>query len=261
MFTLIASVIALAMVIAVLSPAEAGSGSPIQTITGKLSPEKRSKKKAHNARMYFELLTGPNSSDPDTPEQPPAASRIQINLPKNVKINTKAVPHCDVSADKLDNTTSEQALNLCGEKSRVSVGGDKIPDNAEHSSGTSAWVTVDLPGEGLTLGAPIRVVALNGNRKNQIFLHARSDTFNITTVLVGEIDKGPKGYGQQLDFSIPPLAAGALSRLTVTLKNKGYVKASCRSKSERWQVKSAYSDHAPSSDSYRSSCKRKRRHH
>ena len=63
-------------------------------------------------------------------------------------------------------------------------------------------------------------------------------------MLVGKLKKGPKGYGNQLDVTIPPLLAGAISRFTTTVKNGKYVQARCKTKNEKWQATTMYNNHA-----------------
>ncbi|KAA0272694.1 MAG: hypothetical protein EDQ89_07185, partial [Acidobacteria bacterium] len=116
---LIAAVVAIVSALALSSVAQA---DPIQSITGKLTPEKRSKKKYKPAKIYVEILTGPNTTDPISPEQPPSAYNTKVNFPKNAKFNTKAVAKCKATEAQLQNTTTEQAKSLCGTKSIVSKG-------------------------------------------------------------------------------------------------------------------------------------------
>ena len=63
-------------------------------------------------------------------------------------------------------------------------------------------------------------------------------------MLVGKLKKGPKGYGDQLDVTIPPLLAGAISRFTTTVKSGKYVQARCKSKYQKWQAITKYKNHA-----------------
>lgn len=255
---LIAAVVAIVSALALSSVAQA---DPIQSITGKLTPEKRSKKKYKPAKIYVEILTGPNTTDPISPEQPPSAYNTKVNFPKNAKFNTKAVAKCKATEAQLQNTTTEQAKSLCGTKSIVSKG-STVPTGPEHTTGTSAWVTVDLPGPGTTLGVPVVVTAFNGSQKDTLFLHSRADSVNNTSVLVGKLKTGkkaPKGYGAQLDVTIPPLLAGAISRFTTTVKAKKYVQARCKAKNEKWQATTKYHNHSTTTDDYATQCKQKRK--
>ncbi len=207
----------------------------IQTITAKLTPEKRSKKTFKPATIFVEILTGPNATDPINPEQPPSAFNTKVNFPPNAKFDGKAVPRCAATEAEIQNTTTAQAIDLCGSKSVVSKG-SVIPEGPEATTGTSAWVTVDLPGTGTTLGVPVQVTAFNGTKAKTLYLHSRADSVNNTSVLVGKLKDGPPGFGDQLDVTIPPLLAGAITRFTTTVKSGKYVQARCKSKNEKWQA-------------------------
>ena len=249
---------AVAAIVAALALPSIGQADDIQSITANLTPAKRSKKKFKPAQIYVEILTKPLGSGPN-PEQPPSAFNTKVNFPKNAKFDPKAVPRCKGSEAKLQNTTTKQAKKICGNKSIVSKG-SVTPTGPEHTTGTSAWVTVDLPGSNTTLPVPVVVTAFNGTKKNTLFLHSRADSVNNTSVLVGKLKTGkkaPKGYGSQLDVTIPPLLAGAISRFTTTVKAGKYVQARCKTKNEKWQAITKYDNHAQTTDDYVSKCKQK----
>ncbi|HEU4803018.1 MAG TPA: hypothetical protein VFS73_07570 [Solirubrobacterales bacterium] len=249
---------AVAAVVTALALPSIGQADDIQSITANLTPAKRSKKKFKPAKIYVEILTKPLGSGPN-PEQPPSAFNTKVNFPKNAKFDPKAVPRCKGTEAQLQNTTTEKAKQVCGNKSIVSKG-STTPTGPEHTTGTSAWVTVDLPGPNTTLGVPVVVTAFNGTKKNTLFLHSRADSVNNTSVLVGKLKTGkkaPKGYGSQLDVTIPPLLAGAISRFTTTVKSGKYVQARCKTKSEKWQAITSYDNHAQTTDDYVSKCKQK----
>ncbi len=228
----------------------------IQTITTKLTPQKLSKKTFKPAKIYVEILTGPNTTDPINPEQPPSAFNTKVNFPANMKFDTKSAPSCAGTEAELQNTTTDQAIGVCGNKSIVSKGGG-VPTSPATVSGTSAWVTVDLPGTGTTLGVPVQVTAFNGTKKNTLFLHSRADSVNNTSVLSGKIKNGPKGFGKQLDVKIPPLLAGAITRFTVTVKSGKYVQARCKSKNQKFQAVTQYENHPTTTGDFSSKCKQK----
>jgi hypothetical protein len=131
------------------------------------------------------------------------------------------------------------------------------PPGRNHTTGTSAWVTVDFGP--VTGQVPVQVTAMNGNKKKTLFLHSYAPSANNTSVLVGKLKKGPKGYGDQLDVTIPPLLAGAISRFTTTVKAGKYVQARCKTKSEKWQAITKYNNHADTTDDYTSTCKQKKK--
>ena len=155
------------------------------------------------AQIYVEILTGPNSTDPTNPEQPPSAFNTKVNFPTNMKFDTKqgaeVQGHRGAAAEHDDRPG--QAASAA--TSRSSARARRRRPAPSPTTGTSAWVTVDLPGTGTTLGVPVVVTAFNGEKKNQIFLHSRADSVNNTSVLVGKIKNGPKGYGKQLDVHDP----------------------------------------------------------
>lgn len=243
------------LALAVIAPS-AAPADPIQSITAKLTPKKLPKKQYKPAKIYVEILTGPNGTGPN-PEQPPSAFRTKVNFPKNMKFDTRKVKRCKGTEAQLQNTTTTQAKQVCGKKSIVSKG-SKMPTGPEHTNGTSAWVTVDLPGDGTTLGVPVVVTAFNGTKKNQLFLHSRADSVNNTSVLVGKLKKAPKGYGRTLDVKIPPLLAGAISRFTTTVKAGKYVQARCKSKNMKFQAITQYEDHPTTKDDFKQKCQVKK---
>lgn len=249
-------IVAVAAIVSSLALSSVAQADEIQSITAKLTPEKLSKKKFKPAQIYVEILTGPNSDDPTNPEQPPSAYNTKVNFPKNMKFNTGSVPKCKGTEAQLQNTTTDQAKQVCGTKSIVGKG-SKTPTGPESETGTSAWVTVDLPGTGTTLGVPVVVTAFNGASKDQIFLHSRADSVNNTSVLIGKIKDGPNGYGKQLDVQIPPLLAGAISRFTATVKSGKYVQARCKTKNMKFAAATKYENHPPTVDFFDSKCKQK----
>jgi hypothetical protein len=155
------------------------------------------------------------------------------------------------------NTTTQQAIRVCKRKSIVSRG-SRLPKSALPTIGTSAWVTIDLPGPpGTTLGVPVVVTAFNGTKKNQIFLHSRADSVNNTSILVGRLRKGPKGFGRTLNVKIPPILAGAISRFTATVQNGRYVQARCKTKRMRFQAVTRFTNHPTAKDNFNLKCKRR----
>ncbi len=252
----LAVVAALAMVLSAAAAPAVAQADDIQSITAKLKPTKLPKKRYRPAQIYVEILTGPNTGDPTNPEQPPSAFKTKVSFPSNMKFDTRKVPRCKGSEAELQNTTTAQAIKVCSRRSIVSKGGG-VPISAAHTKGTSAWVTVDLPGAGTTLGVPVQVTAFNGTSKNQLFLHARADSVNNTSVLVGKLKKGPKGFGKNLNVRIPPLLAGAIARFTTTVQNRRYVQARCKSKRMKFRAVSRYTNHPTTSDDFVQKCRQR----
>ena len=248
--------IAVAVIVSSLAITSVARADDIQSITAKLKPTSLPKKNFRPAQIRVEILTGPNSTDPTNPEQPPSAFNTRVNFPANMKFDTRKVRRCAGSEARLQNTTTKQAIRVCKRKSIVSKG-TRVPTGPESEVGTSAWVTVDLPGPGTTLGVPVVVTAFNGSNRNSIFLHSRADSVNNTSVLVGRIQKGPKGFGRTLNVKIPPLLAGAITRFTVTVQNGRYVQARCRQTKMTFQAISRYDNHPTTTDDFTQRCKRR----
>jgi len=250
-------IVAVAAMIAALALTSVAQADPIQSITTKLTPQKLPKKQYKPAKIYVEILTGPMGTGPN-PEQPPSAFNTKVNFTPNMKFDTKKVPKCKATEAQLQGTSTENAIAACGSKSVVSKG-SKLPTSPGHQGGTSAWVVIDTGPVSAPLQVPVRVTAMNGHEKNTLFLHSRAESLGVTTVLVGKLKKGPKGFGNQLDVTIPPLALGAIRRFTTTVKAGKYVQARCKSKNEKWQAVSMYNDHAKTTDDYTTKCKQKKK--
>jgi hypothetical protein len=248
---LIAVVVAVVSALALTSVAQADD---IQSITAKLTPKKLPKKQFKPAQIYIEILTQDNEGE----RQPPSAFNTKVNFPANMKFDTKKVPKCKATEAQLQGTSTENAIAACGSKSVVSKG-SKLPTSPGHQGGTSAWVVIDTGPVTDPLQVPVRVTAMNGHEKNTLFLHSRAESLGVTTVLVGQLKNGPKGFGSQLDVTIPPLALGAIRRFTTTVKSGKFVQARCKSKNMKFQAVSMYDDHAKTTDDYTTKCKQKRK--
>ena len=111
------------------------------------------------------------------------------------------------------NTTTEQAKQICGNKSIVSKGA-RLPTGPEHTSGhvgLGHGRSAPVPATD-RCGVPVRVTAFNGTKKNTLFLHSRAETsVNNTTVLVGKLKKGPKGFGKPAQRDDPAARSPARS--------------------------------------------------
>ena len=246
------TVSAVAVAVGVASLASA-AGPGIQTIDATLTPTKLDKKKYSPAKIFVDIATQSNDehTNPLGP-QPPNAVRTIVDFPTNMKFDTGAVPNCKVSADKLDGTSTDEATDLCGKDSKVSI-----------DSGTSAVVTIAGAGD-----VPVVVTAFNGNKPNTLYLHARVNDFGITSILTGKLVKGPNGYGSSLDVTIPPLAAGAISDFKTTVEAGKYVQTRCKSKTNNFQARTTFEDdpntattnegHTPTVATDSTTCKQKK---
>jgi hypothetical protein len=226
---------------------------PIQSIEAKVMPKKLPKKKFKPAKLKVEIITGDNVGG-NPANEPPKATNTKVNFPKNLRFKPNAVPSCKVSAGALQNTSTEQAIAACGRRSIVSVG-SKVPTGPQPTNGTSAWIRIGGPSP---LGEPVVVTAFNGKEKNALYLHSRAQTFPITSVLIGKLKKGPKGFGKQLDVTVPILPAGGIERFTVTVKAKRYIQARCKPKRMRYQAITTFSNHPRVKDNYVDRCKVKK---
>ena len=110
-------------VAAIATGAIAKAADPIQTLDVTVSPSKLDKKKFKPIQLGFDIKTGPNSGATLNQDQPPNATKTVVDFPKNLKIDTEAVPRCKVDPGALENTSTEQAIDLCGKKSIISVPG------------------------------------------------------------------------------------------------------------------------------------------
>jgi hypothetical protein len=241
-------ILAMVAVASMVMSSLAFAGEP-QTITANLSPTKLDKNKFKPATIFVDIQTVPDKDANPNLDQPPSAVRTVVDFPKNAKFDPSAVPTCTGTEAQLQNTTTDQAKEICGSKSIVSV-----------ASGTSAHVTVDtnpsLPNSS-TIPVPVVVTAFNGHEPNTLFLHSRADSVNNTTVLVGKLKSGPTGFGSSLDVTIPPLLAGAIDDFKTTVKNGKYVQARCKSKTNKFRATSTYSNHPQTVAETTSKCKQK----
>jgi len=228
----------------------ANGANGIQTIDAKLTPTKLPKKEYQKAKIFIDIETQTNDENTAKGEQPPSADRTRVDFPKNMKFDTSAVPRCKVTSEELENQTAERQRELCGSKSKVSV--DK---------GSRAEVIFDpTPAgpSGDSLVIPVGVQAFNGHEKDTLYLATDPDGVATKPVLVGKLKKSDagKGYGRQLDVTIPDLAVGAISDFKTTVKAGKYVQARCKSTTNKFQARTAYENHSPTTATDSTTCKR-----
>jgi hypothetical protein len=241
--------IAVVALVAMLVPTVASAA--VQSIEANFKPTKLDKKKYKPVTLFVDVITANN--DEGNPDQPPSADRTQVDFPKNLKFDPGAVPQCKADEAALQNTTTETATDLCGKDSIVSVAG---------AGKTEATVLVDpvpaTPGTS-PLVVPVVVTAFNGFEKDTIFLHSRADAVNNTSVLVGKLKTGPTGFGKTLDVTIPDLLAGAISDFKTTVKGGKYIQARCKSKSFKYQARTDYENHTPTTATADGKCTQKKK--
>ena len=106
------------------------------------------------------------------------------------------------------------------------------------------------------------MTAFNGTDKNTLYLHARADAANNTSVLVGKLGKGrDKPYGSNLDVTIPPLLAGAIDDFKTTVKAGKYVQARCKSKTNKFAATTTFENYTSKTvtDETSTKCKQKKK--
>ena len=245
---LIAAVVA---VVAMLVPAVANA--QVQSLVVDVTPNKLDKKKYKPAKIFVDVITDNNDEAGQNPDQPPSADRTRVDFSPNMKFTPSSVPQCDVSAAALENTTTQSATDACGKDSIVSVPGE---------GKTEATVLIDT-NPVVTGTAPfvvdVVVTAFNGAEKDSLYLHARADAVNNTSVLVGKLTKGPAGFGRTLDVTIPDLLAGAISDFKTTVKSGKYVQARCKDKTPEYQARTDYENHSPTTATADDPCKQKKK--
>lgn len=245
-------ILAVVALVAMVVP-NIASAQEQQSLVTKVTPSKLDKKKYKPATLFVDVITANNDQAGENPDQPPSADQTLVDFPKNLKFDPGAVPQCEGDQGALQNTTTEQATEICGKGSIVSVAG---------AGKTEATVLVDpvpaTPGTS-PLVVDVVVTAFNGFVDDTIFLHSRADAVNNTSVLVGKLTPGPgPDFGRTLDVAIPDLLAGAISDFKTTVKNGKYVQATCKDKTPTYQARSVYTNHAPTTATADDKCTQKK---
>jgi len=246
-------ILAVVALVAMVVPNIASAQEEQQSLVTKVTPSKLDKKKAKPVTLFVDVITANNQQAGENPDQPPSADQTLVDFPKNLKFDPDAVPQCEGDQGALQNTTTEQATEICGKGSIVSVSGE---------GKTEATVLVDTvpatPGTA-PLVVDVVVTAFNGFVDDTIFLHARADAVNNTSVLVGKLlPSGPQG-GNTLDVTIPDLLAGAISDFKTTVKNGKYVQAVCKDKTPTFGARTNYENHSPTSTTFTDKCTQKKK--
>jgi len=260
---------ALAALVALACVNVATAGADIQAIDAKLTPTKLSKKKFKPAQIAITIETQNNDqagdSDPKFENQPPAATRTIVDFPANMKFNTGAAPHCKVDSGALAGTTTEQATDLCGKKSIVSVG-ERPPTGQTFWQPKKTGAVQRVGSDTGWTDYSFVVTAFNGKKPNTIYLHARGTLLPITAVLVGKLKEKMSGRlsnGPSLDVTVPVLAAGGIKTFKTTVKHGSYVQARCKQKNMTYGARSTFdsgpdTDHTPTKATNTQKCKQKK---
>lgn len=256
---------ALAALVALACVNVAIAGADIQSIDAKLTPSKLSKKKYKPATIAIDIETENNDQASDSAanfqNQPPAATRTIVDFPKNMKFDTSTVPNCKVDSAALANTTTDQAIDLCGSKSIVSVTEAPTAPGFPKKTGAVQRVGAAVGFNDYT----IQVTAFNGKKPNTLYLHARVVALPITAVLVGKLtghQSASLSNGPSLDVTVPVLAAGGIKTFKTTVKNGKYVQARCKQKNMTFGARSTYdsganTDHTPTKATTTQKCTQK----
>jgi hypothetical protein len=246
--------VTLAMVaLASMVMASVASADDIQSIDAKLSPTKLDKKKYKPMKMVIDIRTQNNTGAAVNADQPPTATRTDVDFPKNLKFDTNAVPKCKVDSGTISNQTADQARQLCGPKSQVSI-----------NSGTKAEITFDtnpVVPDGANAKIQVQVTAFNGKDKNTIYLHTDPEGIPTKPVLTGKLVNGKSPYGKKLVVSIPNLGAGGISQFLTTVKNGKYIQGRCKSKKNPFAATTTFTDWTggtKAKDTTETKCKQKK---
>lgn len=245
-FALIGVVAVAALVFGVVNIGTATADEAVQTEVAEITPTKLSPKKHQNVELYNVIET---FDEPGT-FQPPKAFRTVLDLPKQLKINNRDWPTCDVDTATLGNSpTTDDAVETCGKDSLVS-----------DPKGSSATVRVGGPTSATEI--PVEVSAFNEDGDVLILYSKPAGTFSSipASILAGKLVKSKAGkkYSQALDVDIPPLAAGAISFFETTLKKSKFVQAKCKPKKLTWQATTYFEDGTQTSDTSTVKCKPKK---
>jgi hypothetical protein len=234
-------VLALGLVLAI-GVAAVAMAANTHFIKAKVTPTKQKKDKYGAAAFNF--TTASTCQSPCTLDP---ASRVQIFIDDDLKIDTKGLAQCTKS--KLEGTTTEQAKSKCG-KALVGAGQATAFIGGNPSSPVSVT--------GTEFNGPPK------GGKPTLLVHARTPSLGFTTVLEGVYKPTSGDFGYILDVSVPPLPFGtAISSFQAKVqkaysaggKKHNYVKARCHDGNKTWNFKGK--DTYPSSPSLTASAKQK----
>jgi hypothetical protein len=216
--------LSLAVAVSAVSVAWAtdSTGTNFSQVKLKVKPLKGkalSKKKFKAVKLTAETstLTNANPGSPTSPGNTPVPTKeTKLKFDKDIKLTTKGLAQCTKS---LEQTTTQQALSLCG-KAKVGKG-----------SATACIGTANPCSH-----IPLAVTAFNGKPKGgkpTLILHGRNDPLGLTTVLVGTFTPKTRVLDVPIPASVYTLATITDFKTTVskTYKFKGktrsYATARC----------------------------------
>jgi hypothetical protein len=202
---------ALTAAVCIAAPGVASAAVSNQTLTATVNPSKIVKSGANGTPIGLTVHTNANYSSPSTD---PAATQVNVDLPSEIKVNSKGQPTCDPS--KLAQTTTAQATAACSTAVLSTTPGSA---QLQGVVGTQNGVVTPFLGPG-----------------NTILLHVRVDALSITQILTGQVITSPLGgvYGQRLAVSIPAQQVGGgheiLTDFTTVIDKKFTVKKKVKGK-------------------------------
>jgi hypothetical protein len=219
-----------------------GADENSETVLGKVSPSKLSKKDYKPVQFYTGVMTTTTHAVPG--QQNPEQQLIEFG--KNIKFDTTKAAVCTAS---LNGTTTDQAKQACPAKSVIGTG------NAHANLG-----------QGPDQVSDVTVTVFNGPAKNQIRLHAYTPTLGPgnTQVVLGDIIKAPSGgkYGQALNVADAPDLAGdafMLTKFDATIsKGSKVVSARCKASKFLFHNKVTYDDGSTETADLSQACKVKK---
>ncbi len=225
-----------------------------QTLTVEVSKTKLDKKKPKPIGLFVQIETANNTGASSNADQPPNASKSVVDFPKNLSFDTEKYPKCEGTAAELQNTTAEQATEICGAKSIIS-----------DPNGSGGDLTIDLNpavADGNSTTVDFSIIAFNGPGKNELIFHTRADAVNNTTILEEQFAKSTAGkqYGTALITNIPPILAGAPSLFQVRIKPNTVASGVCKTKVNPFKLTSTFVDYSTptASDTTETTCTQKK---
>jgi hypothetical protein len=197
-----------------------------QTITASVSPNKLPKKTKAPVSVNIDVAST-NSGNANNIPNPTTLALVDFG--KDIKFQQKGLPTCDPTQFTAASTT-QQAKDACSDSL---IGG-----------GTSKIQVPSTTG-GPPINIPATVTTFNG-KHNSIVLFTYN-TLSGAQTLVGQLGKGPAGYGTTLTTPVPKLAGGSAVIQDFQTKAKkiyhhggkklSLVSSSCKSKKIKFQAR------------------------
>lgn len=222
---------ALAILLATVGVAVAAQ---TQTVGIFVSPVKLPAKKMAPIALKIHTATG----DPEAANGIPSpAVKALINFDDDIAVNAKLRGLGRCSPESIAGLSTDQAKATCP---RSIVGGG------------SAKVRIPWPNPEGYVELPATVTAFNATRESgtgrpRVILYSRQEDTGQGSSIIGVFKRSSAGadYGRLLDVDIPLLLDGnaALTDFRVTIGNgykKGYVKAQCRDRNRRINMKTRF---------------------